>query len=720
MSGRAPKITVSLSLEERKSCHKILLSEPCKTVRIRISVLLDVDNYKSGELTYAQIAAEHCTNKDFPARVVAMYKEHGLEGLKKINRNTASDSANSKMDSRIEAYLVAMACTPPPAPYARWTVSLCTIELNRRKSVNFGKTTVWRAMKRNKLRPHRSEYWCIPSITDAFVLCMERVLYLYSLPYDRDNPVVCMDEAALQILSDVKQRLEMNGENTEKIDYEYRRLGTKNLFVFIEPKTGRYYVRATDSRTAVDWAQEIKILAFHLYPDAKKITVISDNLNVHTLESLYKAFPPEEARQIAERIIFVHTPVHASWLNMAEIAINVVKKECIGKRFRTEKEAAELPARLKVWEENKNAEPKPFAWNFTVEKARERPHLYKLECSPEWSSAKYAEENALCVMVPSGQVKVSSHVASDGDEAGDIIDLCRSVDEHGKECWSISREEKMVVLHEPVGNEEIAALLRLRRTQDGWPVPSARIRQSRKKTDKDKKVTEVDYDYNFMAMGEDVVAVYNAPYDEKFPVVCIRKRSFDIENPSANEWVGTLRNESRPGKKKKNAGDSQADGDTEDKSAGRKEDDRRLGITFVYNPYTGEKRFWINDWSDDLSWGETFRDLVDSMYPEAERIRVIVCGEDLEKIATLESVCTVDEALRIDLKIELHAVPANGRWLNFAESEAISVCRRCLKDGVSSIRQVTEHLFAWQKTLTFVDFRLTLGGFRKTFSSVYR
>ncbi len=406
---------------------------------------------------------------------------------------------------------------------------------------------------------------------------------------------------------------------------------------------------------------------------------------------------------------------------MAETGINVVKRECIGNRFRTEKEAEQLPARLEEWEEKKNAEQKPFSWTFTVEKARERHHLYKLEGCPESSSTKYADENTLCIMVADGHVEVRALVDADGDDSGDIIDLCRSVDEHGNEYWSISCEEKMVVFQTSVGKGEIAPLLRQNSTHDGWPVPSARTGHSRKKTDNEKKkVPEVVYDYNFMARGEDAVKVYNAPYDEKFHVVCIRKRSFDIENPSANAWVGNLHNESRPGKKKKNAGASQSDGDTERNSEGQKEKDNRLGITFVYNPYTGEKRFRISDYADDLSWGESLLDLANNMYPEAEGIRVIVCGEDYEKIHTLARVCTAEEARRIYWKLEVHELPANGRWLNFAECEAISVCRECLKDGVSSVRQIAEHLVAWQKKTTFVDLNLTLGGFRKTFSSVYR
>ena len=146
------------------------------------------------------------------------------------------------------------------------------------------------------------------------------------------------------------------------------------------------------------------------------------------------------------------------------------------------------------------------------------------------------------------------------------------------------------------------------------------------------------------------------------------------------------------------------------------EEDNRLGLTFVYNPYTEEKSFRISDWSDDIRWAETFQDLVTTMYPNAERIHVVVCGEDIEKMATLERICTPEEALEKDAKLETHVVPTNGRWLNFAENEAISVCKQCLKDGVFSVEQLAEHLASWQRKRTFVDFKLTLNRFREVFS----
>ena len=716
VSGRPPNYPVYLSDEEIRLCQQFLLAHICKTLELRCHILLALSKCEAGLLNYGQIAASFCVTRNFLTRISRIYAEEGIEGVLTIKRNSASNVANLKLDARIESFLVAMACTPPPAPYVRWTIDLLTEELNRRKNTKFGRSTVWRALQRNKLRPHLSEYWCIPTITELFILRMERVLYLYSLPYDSDYPVVCMDEVALQLVRDVRERLDTAPEYTEKLDYEYERMGTKNVFVFVEPKTGRYYIRATDSRTAVDWAYEIRTLVLHLYPKAVKIILISDNLNIHCLESLYKAFPPEEAREIAERIIFEHTPIHASWLNMAEIGINVVKKECIGRRFRTEDEAAELPARLKEWEENKNGEQKPFCWKFTVEKAREHPHLYKLEGSPESSAGKYGQENALCVIsVEADSIDVLSSAEKDD---GDIIDLYRSVDEKGVESWSLSLEEKKVVLHEPIGKREIAPLLRQRNTQDGWKIPFPSKPRQPTKTDDQKEQPEPEYDLNFVARGEDVVAVYKTPYDKMCPVVCITKKPYDIETQSSNAWVGKLDIETKAGQMKKAANsEEQTEQGKEEK---QDEEDNRLGLTFVYNPFTGDKIFHISDWSDDLSWGQTCRDLVHRMYPEAERIKVVVCREDVVKEAALERVCTVDEALRIDLKLEVHEAPVNGRWLNFAEEEAIGACRQCLKDGVSTIEQVAAHMISWQRRRSFVVHALTLESFRKAFSRVYR
>ena len=712
-AGRPPKYPVNLSQNDIVRLEAIQSANPSKTVLERCGVLRGLNNCEPGKLNFTQVASAHCKGKNFSSSVAKRYSEGGVEAIATIGRSPNSNTARLKMGAREEAHLTAIACSPPPSPYTRWTVQLCTAELNKRLAAmgmesDFSGSTVWRALSRNELHPHLSEYWCIPEVSAEFIMRMEKVLHIYSLPYDKDYPVVCLDEAALQLLRDYKNRLEVAPGFAEKIDADYIREGTKNIFVAVEPKVGRYYVRATDSRAATDWAVEVKNLTL-LYPEAKKIILVMDNLNTHSIESLYKAFPPEEAKAIADRITIVYAPVHASWLDMAEIGINVMKRECIGKRFRTKEDVVNLPARLESWQEQKNANPKAYNWTFTVEKARKHDHLYNREILSASSAAKYSQQNALCPAVPAeyatqGPLLV---VTAPKEEEGEIIDLCRSVDENGNECWVISLEEKRVALREPVGKKQVAPLVGQRNTHDGWLIPFPSKPRALKEG---KKEREVSYDYGFMAWGEDVIDVYNTPYDEKYPVVCISKRPFDLENPSGNAWVGNLCSDHKSSKKR-------------NETAQEREEsvDNRLGILFVYAPHTGQKAFRLSDWTDDLVFGETLLDISNKMYPEAKCIHLVLDKEDVTKISTLYQVCSdADAALNTHIKFAPHAVPDSGRWLNFAENEAITVCRQCLVAGVSTVDQLAEHLSNWQRKRTFVDMKLNIDRFRSIFSGVYR
>ena len=204
-----------------------------------------------------------------------------------------------------------------------------------------------------------------------FVLHMEELLSIYQKPYDPDCPVLCMDEGNIQILVAAIKKLNAEPGQLECNDPEYVRLGTENLFSIIEPKRGLYYVNLTEHRTAMDWAYEIKYVVDVLYPHAKKIILILDNLNTHILQSLYKAFPPEKASRIADRLEIHYTPKHGSWLNIAEIAIHVVKTECIPKRFESKEDANNLGNNLKNWQIERNSDEKPIKWSFTNSIARE-------------------------------------------------------------------------------------------------------------------------------------------------------------------------------------------------------------------------------------------------------------------------------------------------------------------------------------------------------------
>lgn len=172
-----------------------------------------------------------------------------------------------------------------------------------------------------------NDYWCIPSKEDAdFVACMEDVLDVYELPYDPMYPVVCMDEKPYQLLDDVRQPLPVRPGDNQKTDSEYKRNGTCSIFAFVEPLGGRHHVSVHEHRTAIDWAMEIKYLSDEMFPDAKKIILVMDNLNTHKAASLYKAFPPSEARRIIKRLEIYYTPKHGSWLDMAEIELNVMTR----------------------------------------------------------------------------------------------------------------------------------------------------------------------------------------------------------------------------------------------------------------------------------------------------------------------------------------------------------------------------------------------------------
>ena len=196
---------------------------------------------------------------------------------------------------------------------------------------------------------------------------MENVLEIYHLPYDPDYPVVCMDESSKQMLREVRRSIPASPGRSERYDTEYERNGTGNIFMFFEPLAAKRYVDITNTRKAVDWALQIMDLVDHKYPDVKKIILVMDNLNTHKGASLYKAFPPEEARRILDRIEFHYTPKHGSWLNMAEIELSILGRQCLNRRIPDQKTFRKEVA---VWQEKRNSIAGPMNWRFTTSDAR--------------------------------------------------------------------------------------------------------------------------------------------------------------------------------------------------------------------------------------------------------------------------------------------------------------------------------------------------------------
>jgi hypothetical protein len=208
----------------------------------------------------------------------------------------------------------------------------------------------------------------LPPEQDAeFVCAMEDVLDVYHRPYDETRPLICLDESSKQLIGETVEPLPPEPGQPERFDYEYVRNGTANLFMVSEPLLGWRAVPVTERRTAKDFAEVVRWLAEEVHPEAEKLVLVMDNLNTHKLASLYEAFPPEQARRIAERLEIHHTPKHGSWLNVAEIELSVLSRQCLNRRIES---MDELQREVAAWVEARNEKQVEIRWQFTTADAR--------------------------------------------------------------------------------------------------------------------------------------------------------------------------------------------------------------------------------------------------------------------------------------------------------------------------------------------------------------
>lgn len=208
----------------------------------------------------------------------------------------------------------------------------------------------------------------------AFVCNMEDVLDLYQQPHNECRPVVCMDEMSRQLLEDTRAPLPPKPAAVAKEDYEYKRNGTANIFLLSEPLTGRVEIKVTERRTKTDWARFIKDLVDEHYPAAEQVRLVLDNLNTHVKAALYEVFEPAEARRLAEKLEIHYTPKHGSWLNMAEIELSVLARQCLARRL---KDLETMRREVTAWVAERKKGPVIIKWQFTTADARIKlKHLY--------------------------------------------------------------------------------------------------------------------------------------------------------------------------------------------------------------------------------------------------------------------------------------------------------------------------------------------------------
>ena len=342
----------------------------------RAQILLATGAGQSDEAIAASVAVS--------ASTVRRTKRRFVEGnLERALSEEPRPGAARKLSGQEEALLVATACSSPPAGRARWTLELLAGAMVRlTQHVSLSRDTVRRRLAENELKPWREKMWCVPQVDGEFVARMEDVLDLYAEPPDPKCPVVCLDESPLQLIGETRQPIPAAPGQVARADYEYRRCGTVNLFVAMDVHRPWRRVTVTERRTAQDYAARLRELVDVDYPDAARIRVVQDNLSTHTPGALYEAFPAAEARRILRRREFHYTPKHASWLNMVEIEIGVLKQQCLDRRIETR---ARLEAEIATWEHNRNASGARVNWMFTTEKARAKMGraYQKLAASPD-------------------------------------------------------------------------------------------------------------------------------------------------------------------------------------------------------------------------------------------------------------------------------------------------------------------------------------------------
>ncbi len=363
------KYVVRLSGDERSQLESLVKTGKVaayKRTHAQILLLADVGEGRAG--WNDKRVAEACrVSERTVSRVRQRLVEQGLDVA--LARAPRGGLRKRKLDGEGEARLVTLCCGQPPEGRNRWTLQLLADDLVRLSVVeSISPECVRQTLNRNELKPWRSKEWCIPPEANAeFVCAMEDVLEVHHRPHDPARPLVCMDESSKQQVIEVRTALPTEPGQPQRYDTEYERNGVSNLFMFFEPLTGRRDVDVTDQRTAVDWARQIRDLVDVRHAGAERVVLVMDNLNTHVLASLYKAFSPEEARRIVERLEIHYTPKHGSWLNMAEIELSILSRQCLDRRI---PDQPTLKREVQAWQDPRNAKTAPMDWRFTTEDAR--------------------------------------------------------------------------------------------------------------------------------------------------------------------------------------------------------------------------------------------------------------------------------------------------------------------------------------------------------------
>jgi transposase len=364
------KNSITLTVEQREQLEEVISKGKAAARTIQHAhVLLKIDSGTDGpNWSDKQVKEAYGVSPATVWRIRQRFLEHGMEDA--IQRRKQPERPEKrKVTGKQEAELIVLACSQTPDGYEKWSIRLLTktaVELEIVHDV--GRETIRTVLSRNELKPWQKKRFCIPpEENEEFVCNMEDVLEVYHRPYDPRFPQICMDEGSKQLLAEVREPIPMKPGKPKREDDEYEREGVFDIFTACEPLTGKTFFSVTETRTKVDWAYFMRDLIDGVYKDAEKIILVMDNLNTHNLSSFYKAFEPSEALRLAQKLEIHYTPKHGSWLNMAEIVLSILARQCLCTRIPCIERVREL---VLAWQEKRNQAHISINWRFTTQDAR--------------------------------------------------------------------------------------------------------------------------------------------------------------------------------------------------------------------------------------------------------------------------------------------------------------------------------------------------------------
>jgi transposase len=365
----AKKHRVKLSAKQRKKLKAFSKRGKVsarKLNRVRILLLAD-ENRPKGTMTDSQIAEILLVSE---ATIARIRKQFCAEGLSAAIDEKPRSGRPHQFSGEDRAKVTALACSTPPEGNGQWSLRLMADRLVTLEFVeSIAYTTVRTILKKNELSPHLKSWWCISELNSQFLWRMEDILQVYQRPYDPLRPVICYDERPCQLIGDTILPLPISAGKPKRVDHHYERNGVANLLIAVEPLTGRRYVQITDRRTKREYADFLKFVVETYYKHAEQAILVQDNLNTHTPAAFYQEFSAQEAFELAQKFDMHYTPTNGSWLNMAEIEISAISRQCLNRRI---PDKQTLLREVTACVNQRNEKRINIDWQFSIPKARDK------------------------------------------------------------------------------------------------------------------------------------------------------------------------------------------------------------------------------------------------------------------------------------------------------------------------------------------------------------